>query len=326
MSIHFRTILFALLALASCRSAGPGLEIVPVSPGVGTRGPRILCVVAHPDDEIAFAGTMFKNAQLLDGASDVLVITNGEGGFKYSTLAEGHYGLELTDEEVGRRELPAIRRKEFLRGCKWMGVRDALFLDQQDQRYTQEPEEVLDPRVTPWDLLLIKQSLRRVLLERDYDLVFTLMPTGETHGHHQAATILALEAVRDLPPDRRPAVMCVRGSKLDSPPPEKFSGLSDYSVTRIHVGLEPIVFDRTEGFGHQGKLNYKIIANWATAEHKSQGTMQLGMNQTDHENYYFFEINSPTAQDRARRIFRQLEGNPFEERTYGPSAGTNVGP
>ena len=320
-----RLALFALLALASCRSRGPVLEIVPVNPGIGQRGPRILCVVAHPDDEIAFAGTLFKNARMLDGAGDVLVITNGEGGFKYATLSEEYYGLELTDEPVGRAELPAIRRKEFLRGCKWMGVRDALFLDQVDHRYTQNPEEVLDPRVTPWDLLFIKQSLRNVLIDGDYDLVFTLAPTGETHGHHKAATILALEAVRDLPPARRPAVLCVRGSALGSQL-EKFSGLSNYSITGIHVGLEPIVFDRTQGFGYKGKLNYKIIANWATAEHKSQGTMQLGMNQTDHENYYFFEINSPAATDRARRIFAQLEGNPFAERSYGTSAGTNTAP
>jgi N-acetylglucosamine malate deacetylase 2 len=324
MSPFLRIVPLALLALASCRSSGPALEIVPVNEGLGRRGPRILCVVAHPDDEIAFAGTLFKNAHMLDGASDVLVITNGEGGFKYSTLAEDYYGLELTDEEIGRAELPAIRREEFLRGCRWMGVRDALFLDQQDHRYTQDPEEVLDPGVTPWDLVFIKQTLRTVLREGDYDLVFTLAPTGETHGHHKAATILALEAVRDLPPGQRPAVLCVRGSEIGTEP-EKFSGLSNYPITGIHFGLAPIVFDRTEGFGYKGRLNYKIIANWATAEHRSQGTMQLGMNQTDHENYYFFEINSPSATERARRIFTQLEGSPFTERTYGTSAGTNAG-
>ena len=55
-------------------------------------------VAPHPDDEIAFAGALYKTSTLLDGRCDVAGITNGEGGFKYSTLAERIYGLELTDE------------------------------------------------------------------------------------------------------------------------------------------------------------------------------------------------------------------------------------
>ena len=70
--------------------------------------PRVLAVVAHPDDDVAFAGLMYKNATHLGGLTDVCVLTNGEGGFKYATLAESIYGLQLTDEDVGRRELAAI--------------------------------------------------------------------------------------------------------------------------------------------------------------------------------------------------------------------------
>ena len=41
-------------------------------------GIRALCVVAHPDDEIAFSGTVYKIATHLGGAVDVVVITNSE--------------------------------------------------------------------------------------------------------------------------------------------------------------------------------------------------------------------------------------------------------
>ena len=45
------------------------------------------------------------------------MITNGEGGFKYATLAERYYGAELTREGVGRARLPALRRAELLEGA-----------------------------------------------------------------------------------------------------------------------------------------------------------------------------------------------------------------
>ena len=40
--------------------------------------------------------------------------------------------------------------------------------------------------------------------EGRYDFVFMHLPTPDTHGHHQAASILALEAVAELEPTRRP--------------------------------------------------------------------------------------------------------------------------
>ena len=52
----------------------------------------------------------------MKGSVDLALITNGEGGYKYSTLAEDIYGLELTDEEVGRKYLPDIRKKELEAG------------------------------------------------------------------------------------------------------------------------------------------------------------------------------------------------------------------
>src|SRR4051794_33829972 len=73
---------------------------------------KILLVVAHPDDEYYFAATVYKMAVQRDAQVDELIITDGEGGFRYSTLAEPYYGKTLTVEAVGRKELPLIRKKE----------------------------------------------------------------------------------------------------------------------------------------------------------------------------------------------------------------------
>ena len=71
--------------------------------------PHVLIVTAHPDDEISCSATVYKITHELKGVVDLALITNGEGGYKYSTLAEAYYNLELTDEKVGRENLPRIR-------------------------------------------------------------------------------------------------------------------------------------------------------------------------------------------------------------------------
>ena len=172
-----RALLLAFLCVApACRSAGTGhvdkqsLHSIP-----DPVGPRILCVVAHPDDEIAFAGVLYQTATALGGACDVAVITNGEGGFKYATLSEAIYGLELSDEQVGRAHLPAIRRRELAAGCSILGVRDLYFLDQVDHRYTLDAREVLETGL--WDLELVERALQSILRAGGYDFLFTLVPS-----------------------------------------------------------------------------------------------------------------------------------------------------
>src|SRR6266513_5463315 len=78
--------------------AGVALAQAPTQ----TAPPRVLIVVAHPDDESCFAATVYEIAHNLGGTVDQLVITNGEGGYRYSLLAESYYGVKLTDEAVGR--------------------------------------------------------------------------------------------------------------------------------------------------------------------------------------------------------------------------------
>ncbi len=100
-----------------------------------------LLVVAHPDDEYYFAATIYRIAVELHGTVDELIITNGEGGFHYSTLAEAYYKRALTTEAIGRKELPAIRREETLNAGKILGIRDHYFLDQKDEKFTTDENE-----------------------------------------------------------------------------------------------------------------------------------------------------------------------------------------
>ena len=317
--------LLACLAGAACvfridRPAG----VLLVTERSDVSGPRVLCVTAHPDDETTFAGTLYKISTHLDGVCDIAVITNGEGGFKYSTLAEALYGLELTDEEVGRKELPAIRRVEMATGCRILEVHEVHFLAQTDHRYTQDPQEVLSPRSVVWDLAFVRRRLEAILAAGDYDFVFTLAPVPETHGHHQAATVLALRAVERMPQERRPVVLCARVVTRGEPPSPATPGLEAWPLTRVRADAGPFVFDRTQAFGHRERLDYRVIVNWVIAAHKSQGTMQLAMNTGEEELFQLFELNGGDAEERAAALFESLREPQFEARVYDASAGTDA--
>ncbi len=286
-------------------------------------GPRVLGIYAHPDDETSAAAIFYKTTTHLGGACDLLLITNGEGGFKYSTLAEDLYGAELTKESVGRTLLPAIRRDEFLRGCGLMQIRSAYFLEQQDHRYSTDPAEVLAPDAGVWDLEHVEGALVERMRQGQYDFVLTLAPTSATHGHHQAATILALRAAAQLPAEQRPAILCAlveTEEAVPGPPPM----LPGYPETSLMDQAPTLVFDRTQPFGHRGRLDYRVLVNWVIAEHKSQGTMQLAMSRGLRTHLFLFAVSPPGSAAAARTWLKDLAQPQFTTRSYGPSAGTNA--
>jgi LmbE family N-acetylglucosaminyl deacetylase len=61
---------------------------------------------------------------LLNGTVDLALMTNGEGGYRYSTLGNFIYNKELDKEEVGRAYLPAIRKQELMSGGEIVGIRN----------------------------------------------------------------------------------------------------------------------------------------------------------------------------------------------------------
>lgn len=265
--------------------------------------PKILLVTAHPDDDVLFSATVWKTTQLLDGIVDLALLTNGEGGYKYSTLGNYIYGLELDKEEVGRANLPVIRKKELKAGGEIMGIRSYFFFDKQDFYYTQDVEETLEK----WDIELVVDRLTLILEEENYDFIFLMLPFESTHGHHKASAVLGLEAVSRLEKEKRPIVLQNYIRRGGEDPGVKFSELEGYPKTKVIEG-EIFEFDRNQTFGFNDRMNYNIISNWIIAEHKSQGTMQL-LTQSDKgiiEQYWYVELNGTEGLAKTRQFFEVI--------------------
>lgn len=274
---------------------------------------KVLVVTAHPDDETGMAATIYKITRELKGTVDQCVITNGEGGYKYSTLGNAYYGLELTDEKTGRTHLPQIRKQELMNAGKIIGISNIYFLDQQDKGYGLDEKEPLD---TTWNVNWITTRLKELMLKNKYDFVFGLLPTNETHAHHKAATLLAIRTAATLPVEQRPIVLgCTVSSKNDTTT-QQFEQLKNYTETKVEGGKAAYMVDRTASFGFKKKLNYKIVVNWEIAEHKSQGTMQLAMNMGDYENFWLFATPVPDAKEKCARLFDALKNVPYPELKY----------
>jgi len=265
--------------------------------------PKILLVTAHPDDDVIFSATVWKTTKLLDGIVDLALITNGEGGFRYSTLGNYVYGLELDKEEVGRVNLPEIRKKELKAGGDIMGIRNYFFFDKQDFYYTLDVEETLEK----WETESVVSKLTNIMNEGEYDFVFLLLPFAEFHGHHKAATVLGLEAINRLPDEIKPIALQGFIRRGEEDPGVNFSVLEDYPKTKVMDG-EIFEFNRNQTFGFNNRMNYNIISNWVAAEHKSQGTMQLLMQNSTGiiEQYWYVEMNGIDRLSKTRQFFETI--------------------
>jgi len=139
----------------------------------------------------------------------------------------------------------------------------------------------------------------------NYDFIFCLLPTLETHGHHKGATILALQTVKDLR-TKKPIVLGISGSSKNDTTAIVFHGLPDYPVTKVSDSVPAFTVDRTVSFGYKNQLNYKIIVNWEINEHKSQGTMHTSNNRSDYENFWYFDLNGMDRREIAKKFFEKL--------------------
>ncbi len=232
---------------------------------------------------------------------DQVVITNGEGGYRFSTLAERIYGEKLTNERTGRARLPQIRRRETLAAGKILGIRDHHFLGQCDARFTLDAAEALDQF---WDCGRVRRTLASLMARHQYDFVFTLLPRDSTHGHHQAATLLALQAVEAMPESRRPVVLAAEPGQTAELIP--YSCLSGAPITQALVGEPASVFERTRSFGFENALRYDIVVNWVISEHKSQGMFQNDWGRHDVERFWLLALGPADAVERTRRLLQIL--------------------
>ncbi|MEX6689846.1 PIG-L family deacetylase [Danxiaibacter flavus] len=268
--------------------------------------PKVLVVIAHPDDESIVSVTLYKIAKEHNGQVDLFVITNGEAGYRYSTLAEKYYGVKLTDEENGRSKLPSIRKQELKNAGHILGVSNYFFADQRDNKYCLDEKASLD---SCWNIPEVKTKLLAVLKRENYDFVFCILPGENEHGAHKAATLIALNAVAQLPALQKPVILAATVVN-NSDSIIRFSGYKNYTETKVLQDTALFHVDRTASFSYNAKLNYKVITNWEIAEHKTQGATQMTMNIGDKEAFWFFNQNDVTRANDCQSLFQSLAITP----------------
>ena len=264
---------------------------------------RLLIVVAHPDDEYAFAATVYRLIRESGWEGEQVTITDGESGYRYAALAEMFYGVDLTTE-AGRSHLRAVRKEETLRAGKVLGLRKHHFLDQKDVGFAHDASAADSSN---WDRPSIRTFLTRQLIHERYDIVLTLLPTAGTHGHHRAAAVLALEAVSALPENERPLVLGVE-PRSRSDQQLDFAGLTEQPITGTVHQFPALVFDRCTPFGYHDALSYQIVVNWVIAEHKSQGLFQNDYGRHEFEQFWAFRASGIAALERIPQLQTLLAG------------------
>jgi len=240
---------------------------------------------------------VYRLAVQLGGRVDELIITNGEGGFRYSTLAEPYYKKSLTIEAIGRKELPAIRRREAINAGKVLWIQKHFFFGQRDERFTTDEEEGPNHG---WNSAFLTAKIATLVKQGHYSYVFLVLPRSTTHGHHQAATALAASAIQSLPESIRPVLLGFDTDAADYVPTPQAD--KDERWTSSYANA----FDRATTFGFQNSLSYQIVVNWMIAEHKSQGMLQTMVNKDPKEYIWIDLASAPEAQTRGGLLFHLL--------------------
>ncbi|MBN1207152.1 MAG: PIG-L family deacetylase [Myxococcaceae bacterium] len=278
-------------------------------------------MTAHPDDETLFGGAVYKLSHSHGGQVDLAVLTRGEGGYRAATLAEPLYGLKLTDPEVARVHLARIREQELRASARILGLRECVFLDQPDPGFTIDAAGAT--AIEGWDTDFIRRRLGELLLQGRYDFLFVMLPLPLTHSHHRASALLALEVVAGLAPHERPLVLGTSGHtrrravaeehRQGFPIPEaedfSYAGVPGQPRADVRPGCV-FEFDRTRRFGFRDRLDYNIVVDWAIAEHKTQGVMQLRRSAIELERYWYFALNLESGAARVQALFERLAEPP----------------
>lgn len=273
------------------------------------QGPKVLVVTAHPDDETGFSVSLFKITHELKGIVDMAVMTDGGGGFADSQLGAMYYGLNLTDSLTARDHLPLIRKQEILDAAKIMGIRNIYFMEQPDDWYTTDPMPYISGK--NWDISTVQRRLDKILQDRAYDFIFTMLPHIGQHGHHKTAVILALRAVQRMKGIQKPIIIAGSPSTLEAKP-LIFSELPGFPETKIKENVPFFTLNRAFRFKENDKLSYKIVADWVISAYKSQGAIQENaIHKADLEVYRYFDINDSAGIQKVENLFHDLAKSGF---------------
>jgi len=271
-------------------------------------GPKVLVINAHPDDETSFPVILYKITHDLNGIVDLVVMTDGGGGFHGSELGSVYYGLKLTDSVIARNNLPRIRKQEVMQAGSVMGIRQYYFFDQPDDYYNLNPVPYISGK--NWDVPYIEKKLDQIIAREQYDYVITMLPYAGQHGHHKTAVILALRAVQRYKGEKRPVI--IAGSTYKDEKPNDFTVLEGFAETAVKKNAPSFYLDVATHFGYHKQVSYKIISQWVIAAYKSQGDMQENpAYKGDMETFRLFEINDSTALKKTELLFQQLKNSGY---------------
>ena len=79
-----------------------GAAVLPHLVAAQTAQRKLLIVVAHPDDEYAFAASTYRLVRESGWIADQVTITDSESGYRYAALAETYYGEALMKDGITR--------------------------------------------------------------------------------------------------------------------------------------------------------------------------------------------------------------------------------
>lgn len=279
----------------------------------------VLVIIAHPDDETLFGGFLHALTHKLNATVDLVCVTNGEGGFRHSAPSESFYGnLPLSKETIGRAHLPRIRKQELLASGKILGIRKYFFLEQFDLKYDRNVDQVLSEQWNKeWVIQLLEQTIRTGNGATGYDLMLIMLPSVQSHGHHTASGLLALETIKRLQGNKSMDVKIptvIGGSEfvLTEPPVYTSNPLADVSLNDLHQ----FQFNRLWKLSNSNNIpDYQMIVIWMCSEHKSQGGLIVETLTTlarKYEQYFYFSLNGQ-LNDSSKRI--ELIHNLFTQLT-----------
>jgi LmbE family N-acetylglucosaminyl deacetylase len=283
--------------------------ILFISTSIQAQGPKVLVVTAHPDDETGFSVTMFKITHELKGTVDMAVMTDGGGGFADSQLGAMYYGLPLTDSVTARTHLPMLRKQEILNAGKIMGVRNIYFMEQPDDWYTTDITPYISGK--NWDIGYVEKRMDRLLAERGYDFIITMVPHAGQHGHHKTSVLMALRALQRYKGPNKPIIIAGSSMSANSKPSD-FTMLDGYPETKLKPNAPKFTLNRAFRFKENDKVSYKIVADWVISEYKSQGAIQEnGIHRTDMEIYHYYDMNDASGIERVQKLFDDLANSGF---------------
>ncbi|CAF1195163.1 unnamed protein product [Rotaria sp. Silwood1] len=204
---------------------------------------------------------------VVDQSVDLVCVTNGEGGFAHAGASELLYSnLKLSEEAI---DLKNSRNIESIFAKQW----DKEWIIEQFQRTIKNGNSV-----------------------SGYDLMLIMLPNIDSHDHHTASDLLALEAIDRL------QRLCSVNITIPT-----VIGCSEFVLTEPPIYPEnPLVELPTNVTSFEFRFNlkwkvsnsfivdYQTILLWLAAEHKYQGGLImkiLSEHNPVNEQYFYFAIN-----------------------------------